>query len=636
MIEENNALDFNVIIPKPFILAEQDKNNLSKLKDEAMDKYKTWESRMDDFFAKYLVICDSWRIKPSRALKGNPKTLFKSKSGETHRAVETIATVWQRMLTSLDPYFETVAMGLKEDGTEYNEDDLFLTSNVLLEQQQELQFKRKFLRTLRSLAMIGVAIAETPFISKRNIEYTDWKFRSMIRSGFDTTVCDIQDSSFVFFIDFLSKWELRDMAKQNEEFWNKSLVESHIIEFEKGTPSGKTGAYQRLLNSRNRAGYADTNAEIYEVINYHGRLDSENSVIQAFAESIKLDYDPNLVDWSMAILDGNDVGKFHLTQYGDWRTRASVLTYKEFEDEPFPYGVGELGRKLQRMMDIAESLTDDKAVFDILNMWKVGMNSSKDIKQFVAEPLKTIELEDVSQMMPLVGDPRVLAQMVSLIGMRREDFRNIVSAKTNLQGQITGASATESGLSQTEALRDLGVHAENNGDVLRQYLKVSHVNNVNYLDIPIWTGWTGKRPPSFVDKTRLPINVGFKLKVVTDKDFRPEDTRNIIEALRIFASIQNYFSPEVSINAVKQLAKELFRKFGRNPALLNEPVTQVEKMDFQLNKLMSSGRLQDQIESEQAIGSNGAGTENLEKTPIGDVPTSPLGADMRTPEMSVI
>ena len=42
------------------------------------------------------------------------------------------------------------------------------------------------------------------------------------------------------------------------------------------------------------------------------------------------------MDWSVSLLDSTDIAKFHMTQYGNWRTRAKVLSYKDFEDEPLP------------------------------------------------------------------------------------------------------------------------------------------------------------------------------------------------------------------------------------------------------------------------------------------------------------
>ena len=138
-----SAFDFNVINRKPFILSEQPENELDEIKDEVMDKVITWEKRMSPMFEGMFVAADSWRIKPRSSKKRDSKTLFDSKSGETHRATETLATIWQRMLTAADPYFEGVAMGLNPMGQPIGETEIYATEQVLQEQQRISKFKKK-------------------------------------------------------------------------------------------------------------------------------------------------------------------------------------------------------------------------------------------------------------------------------------------------------------------------------------------------------------------------------------------------------------------------------------------------------------------------------------------------------------
>lgn len=615
---------FNVIIPGEFNLSAQPKEYLDKIRDEIMDKETTWENRMANFFTGYTIAADSWRIRPEKERKRSAKTLFNSKSGETHRAAETLASVWQRMLTGASPFIEATKRGLNPDGSEVTEEQIFAAQGVLIQQLQALKFKRKLKRGLTSTSLFGLCFVEMPYTSlpygsmRKNMEFTDFVPRPMIRSGFDTTVYDIYDSDYIFFIDFFSKWKLINMASQDTEFWDNAVVEKHIIDWAKGTPSGQSQSYSRLSSSRARAGYSDTDADIYETIQYHGRLE-KNPILDFYAESMGLDADPKYMDWSVNVLDGMDVAKFHLTQYGDWRTRAKVLTYKDFEDEPLPYGVGQLGRKLQRTQDIMESLADDKAVFDALNMWKIGKYSGYDAKQFIAEPMKAIELEDVSQMVPLVGDPQTLGQILNLLALRREDFRNIVGAQTNLQAQITKASATESAIAQTEAIRSAGVHAEILAETIREYIEISHTNNLNYFDEPIWVGMTGQRKPMLVNKDRLPVNIGFIVKVVTDMDFRPEEIKNILAGLQMFTSIRNSLPP--SLNPIPPLVKEYYRKLGLDPSLVSEPMLPADLLNYQMNQMVAKGQ---KIAPEMAgdEGPQAPGGMTLQDTPMGDIPTS--------------
>lgn len=629
IINPESNLNFGISIPKPFVLSEMPKAALDKIVQEVMDKVTTWENRMSPFFEVYFKGADSWRIRP-KSKNPNKKGLFNSKSGETHRATETLATVWTRMLTASDPYFQAVAEGLSTSGFPITEEELYATEAVLIKQQRAARFKKKILKVARSLGLMGTVVVEEPYISlpygfgRKYIEFTDIVFRPMIRTGFDTAVCDINDSDFIFFIDFVSKWMLRNQASLAEDHWDMGKVEKHIEEFGSGNSGSNSGTYSRLQQSRSRAGYYDIDAKVFENINYHGRLEP-NEVIDRYAESVGLEEDPKFVDWSVGILDGTSVAKFHMTQYGDWHTRAKVVTYKDFEDEPLGYGIAQTGRKLQRQLDISESLMDDRFIFDILNMMKIGKYSGYDSKQFVAEPMKMIELEDVNQLVPLVGDPRVLTEALNMIALRREDFRNIVGAQTNLQAAKTSSnSATEAALSQTEAIRAASVHAEVIAEtLLREHLETSHLNNLNYLDEPIWVAMTGSKKPVLVDKTMLPPNVGFEIKVVTDKDFKPERVRNLLQLFQIIISGSN-FMPS-TINVLRPVLKEIFRAFEVNPALLNEDVPIADQLEMKAAKLANAGRIPAQLEAE-AQGDASGGGANMSQTPIGPVPTSPNGA----------
>lgn len=627
------AFNFNIVQPRPFILAEQDKGDLEKIKEEILDKVNTWNRRMSSkFFPIYYKGTDSWRVKPTDR-KTSAKQLFNSKSGESHRGAETLATLWHRMIFANDPPFEAVGQGVNAMGMEVSEDEIYATEGVLLEQQKAAELKRKFLRSMRSLANFGTLTIENPFVSRpygynrKNMEFTDWVFRPITRVGFDTAIYDIRESDFLFTIDFISKYALRNLASLDSEWWDLAVVEQHIKDFASG--GYFTGSMSgRLRDSRARAGYYDQDAEVYENINYHGRLDPDNSVIQNFATYQGID--PKFVDWSVGILDEKDISKFHMTQYGDWRTRFLNATYKEFEDEPLGYGIAQIGRRLQREMDINESMTNDLLTAFTLMMYKIGKYSGYSEKQMVMEPLKMVELEDISQMAPLTPDPAAFKVAIDMINMRREDFRNIIGAQTNLQAQLTGASATESGIAQTEAIRGAGVHAELIGEMYRQYLEIAHINNLNYLDEPIWTGIAGSQKPMLVDKNRLPINVGFKVKISTDKDFRPDRMQKLIELLKVEASIRSFIEPEISVNAIRELHHDIWTTFGMNPRALNQPITVMQRMESMAGRNPGQpqgpgGPIPQNMQAQTASVGMGGGV----MTPVGPVPTSPLPASQQ-------
>src|SRR5436189_1178190 len=82
-----------VITPQPFTIADKQwKNSLDKLKDDVMDKENQWEGKMTTIFGEMDEFTDSWRV-ISRKMSNKPKGVFNSRSGETHRAAETLGTL---------------------------------------------------------------------------------------------------------------------------------------------------------------------------------------------------------------------------------------------------------------------------------------------------------------------------------------------------------------------------------------------------------------------------------------------------------------------------------------------------------------------------------------------------------------
>ena len=620
--------DFNIIIPKPFNLADQSKSDLDKIRDECMDKVRTWEKRMSDFFNEYIVYTESWRVKPRERISKKPTGLFNSKSAETHRAVETRATFWLRSLTASDPFFEAVAEGLDQNGEEVTEENIYAAERVLVKQLQASHFKSKLYRSLNSVALFGSCVVEEPFVKRGGVEYTDFVFRSMLKTAFNCSVMDMELSDFIATIDFPTKWMLTAMAKSGGEYWNLDEVKRIIKESANVSSTNlntNTNVFNRLQESKQRAGYVSSDPDIYEFINYHGRIETENPVIQALWESEERQDNPEDVDFSIGILNGQTPIKLHVEQYGDWHTRFKIAHDCLFEDEPLGYGVGRIGRKSQREQDIIISRVNDLILMGVYSMWKVGKYAGLKSQQLNISPNAMIELEDVTQMERLGIDLNAIQMAINALAMMREDFRTSVGAQSNLQAQLTKASATESAIAQNEAVRGISVHAEMIAETfLREHIEQSHVNNLNYLDVPIWVQSTGTQKPMFYNKENLPANVGFLIKIVLDKDFRPERILRLREALDITTSIRNIV-PQ-SINAVVPLFEEYFRSMGMNPRLLNRPKPMNQQLEEQMQRAQRMGQnpqLMNENAGEVASEQAGAGEENNTiGTPMGQISAS--------------
>src|SRR5258708_1775978 len=303
-----------MIVPQEFSLARMDTGDLEKIRDEVMDKEKQWESNLNQFWYEFREYAESWRIQSRSPVSKRPTGLFNSKSGETHRGTETLATLWFRELTASDSFYEAVRQGLGPDGNELTEEDLYSVEKVILTQLRWLHFKPKLLRSLRSLALFGTIIFEQPWVvmpsgnGEHFFEGTDLNHRSLLQTGFDTTVFDLEQSDFIFTVDYPTVWRLREWARSSPEIWDKSAIEGQLQDASYG-PNGNslktnTGVYQRLQDRKQRAGYSVLDKNIRELISYHGKLDTNNSVVQAYCESLGRDDDPQSSDFTVGILDG--------------------------------------------------------------------------------------------------------------------------------------------------------------------------------------------------------------------------------------------------------------------------------------------------------------------------------------------
>lgn len=632
---------FNVIMPQPFLLETQDQKEIEKIVDEIISKVELWEKAFSNFFGEWNEASNSFRMIPKEDSK-KPRGMFNSKSGETNRATNTLATLWFRMLTSGDPFFECVRSGLN-NGRELTPEELYATESVIRKQLQVLQFKKKLLNSLRSVSLFGTAIVEEPFISlpyngspTKSFEGTDFLFRSLLQTGFDPYVFDIDCSDYIFTIDYPTKYRLREVSSGNE-VWNKTKINESIDEASKYGESGgmsgnfKSEAWNRIFERKQRAGYNDIKDSVFELINYNGKLDSDNKVLQNYWESEGRTDDIKFTDWTIGILNTKDCVRLHPTPFGTWKHHYKSAHYNQFELEPIGYGVGRFGKRYQRELDVTQSRANDALFMAVYSMFKIGKYAGVKASQLNIKPFGLVEMEDINQMEQLKVDMNTIIQALAMMGMVKEDFRAVTGATANLQAVITKATATEASLTQSEAIRSSSVIAEIIAETfLREHIETSHINNTEFLDNDIYVELTGQNPMTVgMNKNNLPKNVGFNIKTVTDKDFRPERIQNMLQILQVITSIRNDLPAETAINTINSLFPEIYRGLGLDPRDLRVPVNSADQLTYALQKSQktqggNNNPLVNQLKAEVAGEQSGA--VNMEQTPVGAVPTSPLPA----------
>lgn len=640
-LSESTQALFNVIIPQQgFSLSRHSQSDKDKIKDEILDKIRTCENSLNKFYGEYNEYADAWRVQRTRNYGNNPKSLFNSRTGETHRAVEALCTFWYRVLTANDPYFEAVGEGLSPNGQPLTPEQLYAIEQIILKQNNFINFRKKLLLSLRSAGTFGTAIVEEPFIqrpvsgSRRYMEATDFVLSPLIKSFFDTNLPDITLSDFMANADYATANRIISLAYNDTESWDLDAVKKALDGNSSDSVKRDTSALDRINQRKVRAGYQDVDKKLHELINYHGRLSKdciETGLIQEMWQFEGDDQDPATVDFSFRLLDSGTMVSAYPTQYGDWRTRFKTFSIKQFELEPIGYGIGRVGRKAQGEMDFITSNANNLSTLSTYGMWLVSKYAGIKSGQLGMEPNNLIEVEDITNALtPLRPDVNAISYAINLLASLKADFRSTTGATDTLQAALTKASATESSIAQNEAVRQQSVTAEIIGEAIREHFETQHLNNINHLDTPIWIA-LGEENPELVQYTKanIPINVGFKMKMTTDKDYRPQRLDNLFKAIQLYSSIRQDIDPTIGYNASKNLSKEAFRSLSLDPRKLFEQVPMKDQLAMQMrrNQINNSGGGQggaigNELSGEM-MGEMGGGGVNIESSPVGDVEMSP-------------
>lgn len=634
----------SVIIPQPFILSDpQWKKSLDKIKDNAIEDSEQWETRMTPMFGEWEEFVLSWRVQAAKAAN-RPKALFNSKSDETHRATETIWTAEFNQLVANDPFFYAESDGLDQFGNEPSEIDLQVSEQTLIKQQQQIRFYEKLARSLRSKALLGTLIVECPWISapygdgEKSFEGTDFVHRPLLTTGFNPFVFDLDQSDYIFTLDYPTIVMIRNWAKNNKKDWNLAEIERIYLEQKNyskasSTDTGKTSTYNRVIQRKQRAGYNVLDNNNLELITRHGRIDTELDVVDAYWKDQGRQDEPSLCDFTAGVLHESGVVRFHATPFRSWHHLFKTAHAKLFEMEPLAYGVGKIGRKKQKELDATESRINDLLMFNVLPMWKIGKYAGVDVSKLTIKPWSFVELENIDQLEPIKANIEAIPYAMNMMALWKDGFRASSGATGTLQG--TGGnsgSATGDAIIQNEGMRAVQVGAKITAQVfLRDYLETCHINNTYLMDNGFWVKTMMVNRPIYVDKTVLPANIGFKLKMAIDNGGVQREIQSVLTALQTATSYRN--SP-TAMNVVEPLWQKLFRLLGEDTRLLTKPLPMHQQMLLNMQAQQHNGNIQGQMtdtQSMQAGAEAGGGTpggSNGFNSPVGPVSTSPVGSQV--------
>jgi len=355
-------------------------------------------------------------------------------------------------------------------------------------------------------------------------------------------VLDIESSSWVAFMDYMTKDQLQDLADSDPVHWNPEQIQKAIDD-----TVNASAASTQLDARRKRSGYRE--APQYEVITYYGRLrdlkraDGRLWCIRLVNEKIPIS----------AYANPSPLGTLPF----------GVATYLQFELEPYGRGTGSLGKISQRHLDENRKRYMDIARLSLMNMWIKDRLSGVKNSDLKIKPLGIIEADDINLLKPFYPDPQAINVGFKIEEIARAEFQGNTGATQGLQAQVTEASATEASIAQNEAIRRVSVTAEDIAETfVRDYQIEKHEYNLEWLETDLWLAVSGMEKPMRVNRNNIAPCVNITARVTTDKDFRPARLRNLMEAYKISTSIRNRQNIQVDDT---ELLREIYSCLDVNP-----------------------------------------------------------------------
>lgn len=510
---------------------------------EIRDKINFWHTQLASHLGRFNTYADYWRLnRPARP--GDFSGFANPQLTETLRATEAVATFFYRAMTSASPNFQ-----LTSSNPYTSEEDLWTAEQVIVWQQTATQRRRKLLKACRSAALMGSVPIEQPWVV--NLPYweaTDFQPRSLLQFAFDPLSFDMALSPWHAVMVYMTPEQLKKLGRQMPDVWDQEAIDKAV------TASYEMKNLSPEIQSRmNSAGYSmfsgGSSSNVVEVSLYYGELKSDSSG----------------TEWCIATVNDLSTVKMHANVYK--RRPFSFGHIMEFELEPYAYGVGSVAMQTQPEMNSNRARMHDTITFSLFNQWLVNRQANLKSGSLKIKPWGMIEVEGDPDSMIKALRPQLEGVNfgMQLENLMKQEFRGAALAPDNLQALVTEASATEASIAQTEAIRRLSVQAEVFAEsVIREDVSKMHENNLTFLDKPFSIAATGRYENMRVFPGDLVSDVEVQVKVVTDKDFRPQRNKDLLQFLQVVTSIRNQ-NPQLGQVNLQPFVEEFARAVGMNP-----------------------------------------------------------------------
>lgn len=569
--------------------------------EEIRDKVDDYEVNFSGFIAEFNDWFDIFTVKkPLR--RQNTKTFSNPRSTEMLRAVNALATLELRMMTANDPYFDIAPMDISLDNRK-----LSIIQSTLETQLDITQHKRYLLKALISKILFGTVIVEEPYQTYglnpfgRKMAATGFVPRSLLQVAFERNTSDIDNADWLSTADVITKQRLMSLAREDAEgkVWIKSEIDAAIAD-----DSPMPNQNQYIINRLSRSGYDGEQSQKYvrELLIYRGKLDTLNDGIE----------------YVVGLVNRKYLVRFHANNFQHGKRNFRVARWLEVELEPLAYGQGKLLASLHKSIDANRQKYQDSITFDTYSMWlmdRMGGINAQDLK---IRPMQIIEADNVNAMKRLESNVGGATLGLKLEDLLKAEFRAASGATDTLQALVTEATASEVSLAQNEALRNISVKAEiAAASLVREHIEVMHANNIQYQNEPFNVNVRGKTTKVY--PADLWYDVDFRVKIVTDKDYKPQRLKSLVEMLTVLTSIRNEHPEKYQISIIP-IVEEIARSLGVNAEALILP----PQPGNQLQALLGQGGATDApgLPPPEFTGNIPGGLPVVD-TPVGAVLASP-------------
>lgn len=533
---------------------------------EIRDKVEDYENNMSSFMSRVGEWGDLFQVRQPQ--RRNKKTFSNPRLTEFFRAVNTLGTMMYRMQTAQDPFFDLVPMSLiRYPG------QLMRIQGAIETQLDESEFKRNLLKADMGVAAFGTQIVEETYEIKgvspfgRRVPVTTFKPRSLLQVAFERGTTDISFADWLSTADLASDSALLKLAEDSDELgqqWQKSVIEDAVKD------KSADGISQFILQRLSRQNFINTQGQVLrkELLVYYGKLDCMN----------------DNVEYVCALVNRKYLVKFHpnRNQHGKRDFRVGYWVEDPLTLDPLGMGIGAIAGNLHKSMDANRQRAQDGIAMAAYNMWgrlrEAGI-ADDDLK---IRPLQTIPMDVKGGLFPLLTDLNGPTAALKLEDILRNEFMAASGATPTLQAQLTDATASEVSLAQNEAVRNISVKAEIIAEqFMREHLRVVHYNNVQFVDKPFNINKSGFA--GLVYPKDLEADVDFRVKITTDKDYKPQRLEKLIQLVQILTSTKSMHPDQFQLSIVP-LVKEIARGLGVSPDEVIQP------MDPQMMQMMMSAR----------------------------------------------